>query len=107
MTSTSTGHTHLGTHPGPCPVDDGLVRRMIGGQFPQWTGAAIARRRSGGTVNAVYRLGEDKAVRLPLTRGGADDVPTEREWLSRLVPLLPTRIPELLGAGEPARCPRG
>ncbi|UNZ16022.1 aminoglycoside phosphotransferase family protein [Streptomyces sp. 891-h] len=102
MTSTSTGHTEPGTHSGPYPVDDGLVRRLVGGQFPQWADAAIERRRSGGTVNAVYRLGDDKAVRLPLTRGGAEDVLTEREWLPRLAPLLPTRIPELLGTGEPA-----
>jgi aminoglycoside phosphotransferase (APT) family kinase protein len=27
----------------------------------------------------------------------------EREWLPRLAPYLPTRIPEVLGAGEPAQ----
>ena len=94
----STGQMHPGMH----PIDDDLVRRLIAGRFPQWAGLAVERWPSGGTVNAMYRLGDDMAVRLPLVRGGAEDVAMEQEWLPRLAPLLPTRIPEVLGAGEPA-----
>lgn len=50
----------------------------------------------------MYRLGDDMAVRLPLVQGGANDVSTERTWLPRIAPHLPTPIPEVLGAGEPA-----
>ncbi|MGR4880108.1 aminoglycoside phosphotransferase family protein [Streptomyces sp. LARHCF249] len=84
------------------PVDDDLVRRLVGGQFPQWAGLAVERFPSGGTVNDVYRLGEAMAVRLPLRKGGAEDVSLEREWLPRLAPCLPTPIPEVLGVGVPA-----
>ncbi|MGW7240996.1 aminoglycoside phosphotransferase family protein [Streptomyces sp. NPDC054804] len=94
----STGHLHPGMH----PIDDGLVRRLIAGQFPRWAGSAVRRWPSGGTVNAMYRLGDDMVVRLPLVEGGAEDVSREREWLPRLAPHLPVRIPEVLGAGEPA-----
>ncbi|MEV7445439.1 aminoglycoside phosphotransferase family protein [Streptomyces sp. NPDC091204] len=94
----STGQMHPGQH----PVDEDLVRRLVAGQFPRWAGLPVERFPSGGTVNAMYRLGEDMAVRLPLTEGGAEDVPTEREWLPRLAPALPTPVPEVLGAGEPA-----
>ncbi|MFE9790561.1 aminoglycoside phosphotransferase family protein [Streptomyces goshikiensis] len=87
---------------GPPPVDEDLVRRLVAGQFPRWAGLAVERFASGGTVNAVYRLGADMAVRLPLAAGGAGDVALEREWLPRLAALLPTPIPEVLGAGEPA-----
>ena len=90
-------------HPGMHPVDDDLVRRLITGQFPQWAGLAVQRWPSGGTVNAMYRLGGDMAVRLPLVQGGAKDVLMEQEWLPRLAPHLPARIPEVLGAGEPAQ----
>ncbi|GGU30973.1 aminoglycoside phosphotransferase family protein [Streptomyces lavendofoliae] len=83
-------------------IDDELVRRLIAGRFPQWAGLAVRRVPSGGTVNAVYRLGEDMVVRLPLTEGGAADVARERAWLPRLAPRLPAGIPEVLGAGEPA-----
>ncbi|WP_326807134.1 MULTISPECIES: aminoglycoside phosphotransferase family protein [unclassified Streptomyces] len=95
----SAGGTHSGTH----PIDDGLVRRLIAGQFSQWAGPVVERWPSGGTVNAVYRLGDDKVVRLPLGREGAEDVAREQEWLPRLAPRLPTPIPEVLGAGEPAQ----
>lgn len=90
-------------HPGMHPVDDDLVRRLIAAQFPQWAGLAVRRWPSGGTVNAMYRLGDDMVVRLPLVQGGAGDVLMEREWLPRLAPRLPARIPEVLGAGEPAQ----
>ncbi|MFB9345867.1 aminoglycoside phosphotransferase family protein [Streptomyces heliomycini] len=88
-------------HPGTRPVDVGLVRRLVAGQFPQWEGLAVARFPSGGTVNAMYRLGEGMVVRLPLVPGGADDVLVERTWLPRLAPHLPTAVPEVLGEGEP------
>ena len=89
-------------HPGMHPIDDDLVRRLIVGQFPQWAGLALRRWPSGGTVNAMYRLGDDMVARLPLVEGGAKDVSMEQEWLPRLAPRLPTRIPEVLGAGQPA-----
>ncbi|MGD3109898.1 aminoglycoside phosphotransferase family protein [Streptomyces sp. YGL11-2] len=89
-------------HPGPYPIDDDVVRRLIAGRFPQWAGLAVERVTSGGTVNAVYRLGEGMVVRLPLGEGGAQDVVREREWLPRLAGRLPVPVPEVLGAGEPA-----
>ncbi|MEW2516853.1 aminoglycoside phosphotransferase family protein [Actinacidiphila alni] len=89
-------------HPGLHPIDEDLVRRLVAGQFPRWAGLEVRRFPSGGTVNAMYRLGDDMAVRLPLVSGGAGDVAREREWLPRLAPLLPRAIPEVLAAGRPA-----
>lgn len=89
-------------HPDMHPVDDDLVRRLIAGQFPRWAGLAVKRLPSGGTVNAMYRLGDDMVVRLPLVKGEADDVSRECTWLPRLAPRLPTPVPEVLGAGRAA-----
>jgi aminoglycoside phosphotransferase (APT) family kinase protein len=89
-------------HPAAHPIDDALVRRLVAGQFPQWAGLPVKRFPSGGTVNAMYRLGDDMVVRLPLVQDWADDVLLEREWLPRLAPHLPTPVPEVLGGGEPA-----
>ncbi|MEU5424980.1 aminoglycoside phosphotransferase family protein [Streptomyces olivoreticuli] len=94
----STGQMHPGQH----PIDDDLVRRLIAGQFPRWAGLAVERFPSGGTVNGMYRLGDDMVVRLPLVKSGAQDALMERQWLPRLAPRLPAAIPEVLGAGEPA-----
>ncbi|MFE1442612.1 aminoglycoside phosphotransferase family protein [Streptomyces sp. NPDC058739] len=89
-------------HPGQQAVDGDLVRRLVAGQFPQWAGLPVERIASGGTVNAMYRLGEDRVVRLPLVRGGVADVALEQEWLPRLAARLPVAVPEVLGAGRPA-----
>ncbi|WP_199930998.1 aminoglycoside phosphotransferase family protein [Streptomyces sp. CB02923] len=89
-------------HPGQHPVDDALVRRLVAGRFPRWAGLPVERFPSGGTVNAMYRLGDGMVVRLPLVEGGVGDVALEREWLPRLAPRLPVAVPEVLGAGEPA-----
>ncbi|MFD9166094.1 aminoglycoside phosphotransferase family protein [Streptomyces sp. NPDC059558] len=90
-------------HPGAHPVDEDLVRRLIARQFRQWAGLPVARIPSGGTVNHMYRLGDAMVVRLPMLAGGSEDVSTEQEWLPRLGPRLPTAVPEVLGAGEPAQ----
>ncbi|MFE6722079.1 aminoglycoside phosphotransferase family protein [Streptomyces albidoflavus] len=82
-------------------VDEALVRRLVAAQFPEWAGLPVERFPSGGTVNAMFRLGGELAVRLPLTEGGAGDIPLEREWLPRLAPLLPCAVPEVVGTGEP------
>ncbi|GAA4532226.1 aminoglycoside phosphotransferase family protein [Amycolatopsis samaneae] len=89
-------------HHGMFPLDDALVRRLVAARFPRWAGLPVRRWPSGGTVNAMYRLGEDMVVRLPLVRSGAKDVALEHRWLPRLASLLPTAVPEVLGAGEPA-----
>ncbi|MFC9281671.1 aminoglycoside phosphotransferase family protein [Streptomyces collinus] len=94
----STGQMHPGMH----PIDVGLVRRLVAGQFPRWAHLPVERVASGGTVNAMYRLGDDMVVRLPLVRGGVDDVMRERTWLPELAARLPTAVPELLGEGERA-----
>ncbi|OEU96366.1 phosphotransferase [Streptomyces oceani] len=89
--------------PPPDPaLDEDLVRRLVAERFPRWAGLPVERWPSGGTVNAMYRLGDELVVRLPLGQGGAEDVAREREWLPRLAPHLPARVPEVLGEGAPA-----
>jgi aminoglycoside phosphotransferase (APT) family kinase protein len=84
------------------PVDENLVRRLIAAQFPHWEGLAVARWPSGGTVNAMFRLGDDLVARLPLEESSAEDVALEQKWLPRIAPRLPAPIPEVAGAGRAA-----
>ncbi|MFI0966253.1 aminoglycoside phosphotransferase family protein [Streptomyces sp. NPDC021080] len=79
-----------------------LVRRLLAEQFPRWARLPLRRVRSAGTVNALYRLGDDLAVRLPRIADGADDAVKEHTWLPRLAPALPFAVPEILGLGTPA-----
>ncbi|MFE2292678.1 aminoglycoside phosphotransferase family protein [Streptomyces sp. NPDC059452] len=79
-----------------------LVRTLIAAQFPHWADLPVKAVDASGTANAVYRLGDDKAVRLPRTEGSAADVATEHRWLPRLAPRLPVPVPAPLAQGVPA-----
>jgi len=46
-------------------TDVSLVGRLVAAQFPQWADLEIEPVRSSGTDNAIYRLGDNMAVRLP------------------------------------------
>ena len=52
-------------HADEADTDASLVRRLLVAQFPQWADLAIEPVPSAGTDNALYRLGDDMAVRLP------------------------------------------
>lgn len=78
-----------------------LVRSLLTAQFPQWAHLPIKRVASSGTDNAMYRLGRDRAVRLPRIPGAAPQVVKEQQWLPRLAPHLPLPIPVPLADGEP------
>jgi aminoglycoside phosphotransferase (APT) family kinase protein len=82
-------------------TDVPLVRRLLASQHPRWAGLPIERFPSAGTDNAMYRLGDDMAVRLPRTRGAADVVAKEQRWLPILAPRLPLAVPLPLATGEP------
>jgi aminoglycoside phosphotransferase (APT) family kinase protein len=83
-------------------TDVRLVGRLLAGQFPEWADLPIERVPSAGTDNALYRLGDDKAVRLPRIQSAVKAVAKEHRWLPRLAPLLPVAIPLPLGKGGPA-----
>jgi len=51
-----------------------LVRRLLKAQFPQWADLPIEGVRSAGTGNAIYRLGNEMAVRLPRVHWAVDQV---------------------------------
>lgn len=88
-------------HADEADTDADLVRRLLRAQFPQWADLPITRLASGGTVNAIYRLGEDLTVRLPLRPGGAEAIAMEARLLPRLAPLLPLPIPDVVATGAP------
>ncbi|WP_394830303.1 aminoglycoside phosphotransferase family protein [Pendulispora rubella] len=83
-------------------IDVRLVQRLISTQFPLWANLPLAPVESAGTVNTVYRLGTDMAVRLPRIEEALNDVEKEWRWLPRLARVLPVPIPVPLAKGEPA-----
>lgn len=83
-------------------IDTSLVRGLIAVQFPHWADLPVEPVDASGTANAIYRLGADKAVRMPRTESSAADVATEHHWLPRLAPYLPFAVPAPLAQGVPS-----
>lgn len=89
-------------HEGEVDIDHIVVGRLIEAQFPQLASMPIRPVRSTGTVNVIYRLGDDLCVRLPRLEEGAASLEREWTWLPRLAPHLPLGIPKPVAMGEPA-----
>jgi aminoglycoside phosphotransferase (APT) family kinase protein len=89
-------------HDSEVHTDVSLVRRLLATQFPRWTDLAIEPVQSAGTDNAIYRLGDDMAVRMPRIAWAIGQVGKEQRWLPRLAPLLPLPIPVPRAKGTPA-----
>lgn len=83
-------------------VDESLVRRLLAAQFPHWADRSIERVESGGTENAIYRLGDDLAIRLPYRAGKTRQVDKDHRWLPILDPQLPLPISSPVAKGAPA-----
>jgi aminoglycoside phosphotransferase (APT) family kinase protein len=79
-----------------------LVRRLLEAQFPEWAALDIEPVATDGTENAIYRLSDDMAVRLPYRPVRRDQVDKLERWLPKLAPHLPLPIPEPLAKGQPA-----
>jgi aminoglycoside phosphotransferase (APT) family kinase protein len=82
-------------------IDVSLVRRLLAAQFPAWADDPIRRVASAGTVNALFRLGDDMVVRLPRRPWADDGTQKEQTWLPKLAPQLPLAIPVPLAKGAP------
>ena len=82
-------------------LDETLVRRLLAQQFPEWVDLPLSRVEPAGTVNAIFRLGEEMAVRLARREGPTGPGGKEFDWLPRLAPLLPLEIPVPVAQGRP------
>jgi aminoglycoside phosphotransferase (APT) family kinase protein len=83
-------------------TDPALVKRLLTSQFPQWRDLPIEPVATPGAECAVYRLGDDMAVRLPRVGMDGTRVQKLRTFLPRLGPSLPLEIPRVLGWGTPS-----
>jgi aminoglycoside phosphotransferase (APT) family kinase protein len=92
----------MSLHDGEIPIDAQLVRRLVSEQLPALAGLPVRPFSSTGTVNAVFRLGEELYARLPRLAGWAEDLERERRWLPWLAPHLPLAVPEAVAHGVPS-----
>jgi aminoglycoside phosphotransferase (APT) family kinase protein len=86
-------------------ISEKTVRRLVHAQFPQWADRSVLRVATAGTVNAIFRVGEDLAARFPLQPMELD---VARETLRReavaarkLAEASPVPAPVPVALGEP------
>jgi aminoglycoside phosphotransferase (APT) family kinase protein len=82
-------------------IDHTLVRRLLDEQFPDWAGLPLRLVEPAGTVNAIFRLGDELSVRLARRDGPTEPGGKEVDWLPRLAPMLPVEIPVPVAQGRP------
>jgi aminoglycoside phosphotransferase (APT) family kinase protein len=83
-------------------VTPDLARALLRDQHPDLAGLPIAVAENGWD-NAMLRLGDALALRLPRRGAAAALILTEQTWLPRLAPGLPLPTPEPVRVGEPGR----
>jgi aminoglycoside phosphotransferase (APT) family kinase protein len=83
-------------------LSEALVRGLLAEQFPDWRDLPLRRIAPEGTVNAIFRLGDELAVRLPRRSGPTAPGSIEIEWLPKVAPLLPVDVPVPVAQGRPS-----
>ena len=89
-------------HSDELEIDEPLVRRLLGEQFPEWADLPLRRIEPRGTVNAIFRLGNELSVRLARREGPTEPGSDELNWLPTLAPVLPVEIPVAVAQGRPS-----
>ncbi len=95
-------------HEGEIEINIALVKQLLTEQFPNLAERSITVLRSTGTVNAIYRLGDELYIRLPRLEEWAESIDNEWNWLPELAPHISLNIPRPLARGKPTNwypCP--
>src|SRR5215218_1819665 len=79
-----------------------LVARLLRHQAPHLAHLPVRLSDASGSSNAVFRLGDSYAVRLPRSDEYAAGLLSETEWLPRLGASLTAPVPDIVFAGQPS-----
>ncbi len=88
-------------HDGQVETSTDLVRRLLSTQLPHLCALPIRPVEESGTDHALYRLGPDLVVRLPIIDWAAGQAERDQRWLPVLAPHLGLAIPAPVAVGGP------
>jgi aminoglycoside phosphotransferase (APT) family kinase protein len=88
----------MGIPPAELLIEEAGVRELLAVQHPD-LGALTLTAIPSGWDNAIFRLGERLALRLPRRKLAAELVLNEQRWLPQLAPRLPLKIPTPVRVG--------
>jgi aminoglycoside phosphotransferase (APT) family kinase protein len=81
------------------------VAALVAARFPRWRDLPVRPLSSHGTVNALFRLGDDLVARLPLKPGAGPDrreeLRREQDHARRIAPHVSVAVPQPLALGAP------
>ncbi|WP_446220678.1 aminoglycoside phosphotransferase family protein [Micromonospora sp. IBHARD004] len=82
-----------------------VVTALVGAQFPHWRADPVRPVVSYGTVNTLFRLGDEIALRFPLRpsldAALRDELVAEQDHARRIATHVPVAVPEPIAVGEP------
>ncbi|HVC22882.1 MAG TPA: aminoglycoside phosphotransferase family protein [Candidatus Dormibacteraeota bacterium] len=88
-------------HDNEIAVDEGLARRLLQAQFPEWADLGLVLVEPSGTDHTIFRLGHEMVVRFPVMEYATRQAAKEARWLPFLAPQVPLALPVPLAMGEP------
>lgn len=88
-------------HEDQVPTSVDLVRRLVAAQHRRWADLPVQPVADAGTDHALYRLGADLLVRLPVVGWAEGQADSDARWLPVLAPHLPLELPVPVAVGEP------
>jgi aminoglycoside phosphotransferase (APT) family kinase protein len=92
-------------HEDQLDVADSTVRALVADQFPHWADLPVSPVASHGTVNLLFRLGDELVARLPMQEGDPEavcaQVAHEVEAARSLLGRVPVPTPEPVATGRP------
>lgn len=80
-------------------INEKLVAGLLKEQFPEYQHISVAPLKHSGTDNAIFRLGERKAIRLPRIPSAAEQLEKEIVWLPKFTSL-PVHVPVPIKVGR-------
>lgn len=81
-------------------IDIHLVLQLIAEQLPQWKDLPIRPVENSGWDNRMFRLGEDKVIRLPSSKQYEPQIEKENHFLPLFSSILPCQIPKPIFLGQ-------
>ena len=89
-------------HDDQIDIDERTLRSLLVAQYPRLAELPITRVASTGTVNALFRIGDEFVARLPLIERWSEGIDREWKWIPWLTERIGSvRLPEPVFKGEP------
>lgn len=90
-------------HADQVDASEDVVAELVARQFPQWADLPVRKVTSHGTVNALFRLGDEFVLRFPLCPGPTvrAELAAEQDHLRRIGTHVAVEVPTPVAIGEP------